>query len=71
MAGETTRCHINNTRKWHVRNILTSTSKIFGFLNSCKPVFLQVVRTAPLGTLRKCKGAVGGYALNGGAYITV
>ncbi|KAF2347281.1 WWE domain [Trinorchestia longiramus] len=26
---------------------------------------------APLGALRKCKGAVGGYALNGGAYITV
>ncbi|KAF2355122.1 hypothetical protein FHG87_014127 [Trinorchestia longiramus] len=30
------------------------------------PVFLKVVRTAPLGALRKCKGAVGGYALNGG-----
>ncbi|KAF2352969.1 hypothetical protein FHG87_016274 [Trinorchestia longiramus] len=34
-------------------------------------VLVPVVRTAPLGALRKCKGAVGGYALNGGAYITV
>ncbi|KAF2352542.1 hypothetical protein FHG87_016705 [Trinorchestia longiramus] len=35
------------------------------------PVFLRVVRTAPLGALRKSKGAVGGYALNGGACVTV
>ncbi|KAF2349836.1 hypothetical protein FHG87_019407 [Trinorchestia longiramus] len=37
----------------------------------CCILFLKVVRTVPLGALRKCKGAVGGYALNGGAYITV
>ncbi|KAF2368359.1 hypothetical protein FHG87_000875 [Trinorchestia longiramus] len=31
-----------------------------------RPVFLKVVRTTPLGALRKCKEAVGGYALNEG-----
>ncbi|KAF2365219.1 hypothetical protein FHG87_004027 [Trinorchestia longiramus] len=40
-------------------------SKFITSLVDCS-VFLKVVRTAPLGALRKYKGAVGGYILNGG-----
>ncbi|KAF2364098.1 hypothetical protein FHG87_005151 [Trinorchestia longiramus] len=36
-----------------------------------RTVFLKVVRTASLGALRKCKEAVGGYALNGGVYYCI
>ncbi|KAF2348660.1 hypothetical protein FHG87_020584 [Trinorchestia longiramus] len=36
-----------------------------------KAVFLKVVRTATQGALRKCKGVVGGYVLNGGVYYCI